>query len=157
MTAAHEYYRKPFDQESHNKHDSIARDAAIRVIRDCLKLKAVNNPNKYDIDIQIFNGNGTLVGVVECEIKNNWKYRDFPFPDMNFLPKKARAICEDYPDVDVLHFMFNADLTRVAITDRKIISKYRDSLKVQDNKFGKGEKFVSIPKKDLIIMDVPNE
>jgi hypothetical protein len=158
MNNSHEYYRKPFDRSSHAVHDAPAREAAIQIVAKFLGLRAENNPDIHGIDVLVYSKTNRLIGVIECEIKGNWKGYSFCFPDMNFLPKKARVMCDDVPpELDCYCFMFNADLSRVCIISRGLLAKYRDNLKTVDNRFGNDETFLSIPVHELAFMTVPGK
>lgn len=136
--------RKPFSKSLHDKNDKIAKSLAIEFINSFYEdLLAVENPDKYGIDIIIYEGD-SVYGYAEAEVKHSWKGKKFPFNTIQF-PERKRKLVEKSEGLPVLHFMTNTNQTMALIVDAFYV--INSPLKEVPNKYvDRGEMFFQVPR-----------
>jgi hypothetical protein len=135
---------KTFDQNLYNKYDSKARQAAKKFInKKHPNLRVVDNPNKYGIDLLLYDSENKLVGEVEVETKVSWVGRilpDFYKGIVNVPSRKYSILNKD----KVHYFLFNSDYTRVLVAIGKEITKCPKE-EVINKYVPNGELFYKVP------------
>lgn len=112
-----------FDSAAFNRTDAAAKQAFIRLFYQCEKFrlkdgtwpKLVEPSDPYIEDFQVFNHNGKHIANVEVEVKEVWTKFEFPYPDIQLLPRKRHFWIDDNDPskqlTKTMFVMFNAPLT----------------------------------------------
>lgn len=121
---------KKFDKSLYEENDKIGKTKVLNYLRN-LGIEAIENPNKYGIDI--------MIASIEIERRPIWKGSKFPFDTINIPIRK-----EKFFKNNIKYFVLNNDCSYALICDsEKIVecSKIENS-----NKFVKNnELFYSVP------------
>lgn len=88
---------KEFSQSLHDSFDDSGRQA----VKDHYRmtkphLTVTDNPNKYGVDLQVFDGEN-LIGYIEVEVRTNWKTEHFPFNTLHVPERKGKLLRNDLP------------------------------------------------------------
>mgnify|MGYP003132442310 CR=1 FL=1 len=134
---------KTFDNDLYNQSDQRGKEAAIKVLSQCLPcvLDPVETANRYGVDLTIVDWNNDPYCYVEVEIRNAWKSRKFPF-DCLYIPRRKDKFTK--LDKRTIFIVFNNNVTDFVACEG--IELNRAVLKENPNKYvEKGEFFYKIP------------
>lgn len=130
---------KKFDKDLHNETDDRGKNATLNMLSVILSgtdYYAIENPDKYGIDILVLNSKNLVVSGIEVEVRfKNWD-RDtgFPFSTVNCLMRKdhywgenssvpQKIPFEVHPIVSFLYCQWNSLCTRCVIVLPEEIKK----------------------------------
>lgn len=132
--------RKRFDKELHDTYDKLGRDTVKSFVSSFWSMQAVDNPNRYGVDLHLYNGD-TLVGYAEVEVRLSWKTLEFPYEDLN-VPERKRKLLEQ--ELPTYFFSINKDATALfhCASDAVLSSKVEE---VRNKYVFKGEHFFKVP------------
>lgn len=106
---------KRFDKKLFKENDNKAKKI-VSYFFQSRGYKVIENPNKFGIDLQIFNNN-KLAYLCECEIKKGWKTYKFPYSTVQFPERKKKFMKK----TGVIFSMINEPSTRMLIVKAKDI------------------------------------
>jgi len=131
---------KKFDKNLHTEYDSFGREIVKNFIEKEFKLKALDNPDKYGVDLIIYH-NSDVVGYAEVEVRNSWKDDVFPFSDLNIPYRKKKLFDNPLP---TLFFSVNKKGSALLYCGSMVILSCE--VKELYNKYvEKGELFFKVP------------
>lgn len=127
--------RKHFSKELFDANDPTARELALDTCEKLYKERGIPNPKRYGPDL-VFKD-----FYVECEIKQHWKGKKFPYETIQFPERKVKYLTLDKP---TRFFMINKDLTyALIVTNEDMLAS---PLKMVHNKYVRmGEHFFQVP------------
>jgi hypothetical protein len=140
---------KPFDPKSHDKYDTIAKNKFIAYLKDNGYVDAVENPNKYGIDILATHADGSL-HKYDVEVKTGWKVRYFPWTGLH-IPERKRKFAEP---INQYFVVMNEELKHAFIVSG---ATYLECERIIKNTVNMPEDtFVEIPVKDCKRVELVN-
>jgi hypothetical protein len=132
---------KPFDPKSHDKYDIIAKNKFISYLKENGYIDAIENPNKYGIDILATHSDGSL-HKYDVEVKTGWKVRYFPWTGLH-IPERKRKFAEPTNQYFVV---MNEELKHAFIVSG---AKYLECERIiKDTVNMPADNFVEVPVKD---------
>lgn len=130
--------RKPFDRQLFNDNDTLAKNKVKELLGG--KLKIVDNPKRYGVDLLVFNDADEHIFNIETEIKRVW-VGDFPYQTVQFPERKKKFCSLEKPTYFI---MFNSDLSQYLVV--KSDDMLDSPLGIVPNKYVRyGEQFYQIP------------
>jgi len=129
----------PFSEKDYNENDSRAREKAKEIFtKDGFIIK--DNPNKYGVDLFVYDKDGNYLCNVETEVKLGWE-GSFKFPDIQFPKRKSK-----YAKLEkkTLFLMFNSDLSQYLIVKGKDLLECSIQ-KIPNRRNQSGEEFYKVP------------
>lgn len=155
---------KKFDREDHGVYDSKGKDAMLKFLNGKLskmKLRTVENPNEYGIDLLTLNESDEVIHCWEIEVRHgNWQGDiEFPFREINCIERKdyqwrkEEEFLRKIPfklskDFKVSYVQLNKECTRAVMIDSDTILKY--PLKQWNNRKATGEYVRQVPIKETV-------
>lgn len=152
---------KPFDKEEHGVYDVKGKEAVLSYLnrvpslRD-KKLKSIENPDRYGIDILTLNEKNEVIAGWEVEVRHgNWQGdKPFPFKEINCIErkdhqwKKEKSFTDKIPfkmakNYKVFYVQLNKECNRAVIIDGDTILQY--PLKPWANRKSTGEYVRQVP------------
>lgn len=86
---------KPFSQILCDRYDEPAR-AYVKNVYNELGIRAVDNPDKYGVDLILFENN-IKIGYAEVEVIAGWNGIQYPFKSVHVALRKAKFFNLDLP------------------------------------------------------------
>ncbi len=133
---------KRFSESLHSKFDAKAREKAKAFIEREYGFEVVDNPDPYGPDLMAYDGE-RFAGYVECEVKDVWKGRRFPFQTIQFPKRKSKFLTDA-----ILFVMFNSKMNRCLIVDGRDLEKAK-LVEVSNKYVKKGEFFYQVKANDV--------
>ena len=132
---------KKFDKELYEKNDSLAKEAAKKFFA-AQGVTAVDNPDKYGVDLLLDTGSS-----IEVEVKHTWK-DDFKFDTLQIPARK-----EKFAKLGCVFMVFNSNITKAFIVHGDIVLA-SPKKEVYNKYMPKGEMFFQIPVDKLILCEL---
>jgi len=130
---------KPFEQDLHDKFDPSGKTAVINFLVN-KGIEAVENPDKYGIDILVLR-DGEIIGSAEVEVRN-YNHQDKSICPYNTIHVPVRK--EKFRSSSSLFFSVTPDLEHAYVIVSSEIDG--DKKEVPNCKVANGEYFYDIPK-----------
>jgi len=133
---------KPFNLKSFN----IYNNSVITIVIDKLHIlnhTLVENPNPYDIDIQIKNITNDVCGFIEVESHGKHWNGVFPFTSVNFLGRKLK-----YVRPKAYYIMINFTGESAVMIPFERLAKY--TVKRMDTSVFKNDAIINVPNENCI-------
>lgn len=131
--------RKPFEPEVFKATDLPAREAGIKLFNNIFPgITAVNNSDKYGVDLLLLNEKNEVVGAAEVEVKLVWG-SEFRFTTLHFPERKRKFICGS-----TYFVVFNKSLTDCFVVEGHELQK-SNIIEVKNYKVPAGEYFFDVP------------
>lgn len=137
---------KKYDDDLHNKHDSIGREVVKEFFKNEADIILEDNPDIYGVDL-ICNEKYNIEVEVEHRTGTAWKngYKQFKFEEVNIPSRKQKFINEK-----AYYAIVSEDCRGIGIVTPKILEKYKNNLKEKRNKeVKKGEVFMEVPRNEI--------
>lgn len=129
-------YRKPFEQDLHDKYDAPAKEAVAKYLERQMDIQVISNPDKYGVDLLV-SRNGKKIGAVEVEVRQ-WS-PNCPFPTIHVPERKTKFF-----NGKSLFFALTKDMAKAYWIESKDITKY-PLKEVRNVKVASGELFYDVP------------
>ena len=128
-------YRKPFEQDLHDKYDAPAKEAVANYL-ERMGFKVVPNPDKYGVDLLVMKGEKEI-GVIEVEVRQ-WS-PTCPFSTIHVPERKTKFF-----NGNSLFFALTKNMENAYWIESKEILKH-PLKEVRNVKVTAGELFFDVP------------
>ena len=128
-------YRKPFEQDLHDKYDAPAKEAVANYLVK-LGYEVLPNPDKYGVDLLVMKGEKEI-GVIEVEVRQ-WS-PTCPFPTIHVPERKTKFF-----NGNSLFFALTKNMENAYWIESKEILKH-PLKEVRNVKVTAGELFFDVP------------
>lgn len=120
-----------FSKKDYEKFDQAAKDRPVSLFKNNPNMSAyqlVEPTNPHTVDFYMMK-DGVHVANVEVEVKAVWQGHDFPYSDIQLLPRKKKFWTEDahHQGKPTFFVMFNRDQSRHFLVRSKIMKKIFES------------------------------
>lgn len=147
------YVYKPFNRKLYDKHDNVAKEAVLRLLRSHGH-EVVSAEETKNVDL-ITTKNGKTYHS-EAEVKTAWK-SEWPDSWLDIrIPERKKRLLKGVDNTYLNFYILNNDKTQAWLIVGSALTE--DRLKVA---FGrnimKGERFFHIPVSDARLVDIPKD
>ena len=129
-------YRKPFEQELHDKYDAPAKQAVAKYLEKQMGAEVLPNPDPYGVDLLVMRGE-KILGMVEVEVRQ-WSLH-CPFSTIHVPERKTKFF-----GGNSLFFALTKDMGHAYWIESKNIMEY-PLKEVRNVKVIAGEMFFDVP------------
>ena len=130
------HYRKPFEQDIHDKYDEPAKEAVAKFVWEKCDVEVIPNDDQYGVDLLVMNGD-KQIGSIEVEVRQ-WS-PNYPYPTIHVPERKEKFFGDN-----TLFFALTKDMKHAYWIETKFIKQY-PLREVRNVKVASGEMFFDVP------------
>ena len=138
-------YRKPFEQDLHDKYDQPAKEAVAKFVLSKCEVDVEFNDDQYGVDLLV-KKEDKQVGAIEVEVRQ-WSPK-CPFPTIHVPERKLKFFGSN-----VLFFALTKDMKHAYWIETSDITKY-PLKEVPNVKVASGEFFYDVPTTDFVYVEL---